>query len=59
LATVTLKKVIQTYKHDLQLKTTKFEISGKAPFVEKFVLIKEKKNYSGEIALLIYKSCID
>jgi len=42
MVTVTLKKVEQSFRYSSQLKTTKYEISGTAPFVEKFILIEEK-----------------
>jgi len=39
---VTLKKVSQSFKYGQKLKTLKFEIIGKAPFVENFREIKQK-----------------
>ncbi len=42
MVTVTLKKFEQSFKYGSQLKTTKYEISGTAPFVSKLILVREK-----------------
>ncbi len=39
---VTIKQVHERVKIGQHLETTYYEISGNAPFVEKFVLVKEK-----------------